>query len=81
MTSRTLSHFAALAALSLLTACATTEGQTPTSATLKGSPGKNQPQQLKFKLASGTYRCELGKKVEIQTGIGRAHLSRTRSNL
>ena len=66
MTSNTLTRIATLAALSLLTACATTDGRSTTSTVPSKSTGNKQPQQLKFKLASGTYRCEMGKKVEIQ---------------
>ena len=66
MTSKTLNCIAALVILSLLTACATTEGQSTTSVVPNKRTDNKQPQQLKFKLASGTYRCEMGKKVEIQ---------------
>ncbi len=51
-----------VAALSLLVACSTT-GDAPDKPAGKASA---QPEQLNFKLASGTYRCELGKKVEVR---------------
>lgn len=56
----------ALAALLLLSACATTEGPPAASAARKEPSGKKRVEQLDFKLASGIYRCEMGKKVEIQ---------------
>lgn len=51
-----------VAALSLLAACSTT-GDAPDMSAGKASA---QPEQLNFKLSSGTYRCELGKKVEVR---------------
>ena len=74
MTSRTRIRIATFAtALSLLSACATTEEPSTSSAPRKESAGNKQPQQLKFKLASGTYRCEMGKKVEIQRDASNAN--------
>lgn len=51
---------------SLLTACATREPAPAGGAARPDSPGGNQQQQLHFQLASGTYRCEAGEKLEIR---------------
>ena len=55
-----------IAALALLAGCATTASTPDTPADGKSSAAPRQPEQLNFKLASGTYRCELGKKVEVR---------------
>ena len=57
MTMKTTTYLSILIVMSMLTACATTDGQPATSAPRKESSSNKQPQQLKFKLASGTYRC------------------------
>ena len=49
-------------ACAVIAGCSTT-GQTSTTAN-KGKA--NPPQQLDFKLASGTYRCEQGQQIDIQ---------------
>ena len=51
-----------VAALLLLAACSTT-GEAPAK---PGGKASAQPEQLNFKLVSGTYRCELGKKIEVR---------------
>ena len=52
----------------LLAACATSEPKpSPDDIPIIVESPKDSPQpQLTLKLASGTYRCEMGKKVEIQ---------------
>ena len=50
----------------LLVACATT-GQ-------PGDESRGHPQQLQFQLASGVYRCELGRRVDIQRDTRNANL-------
>jgi hypothetical protein len=54
----------------LLVGCSTT-GQPTASA---GDGSRVHPQQLKFQLASGVYRCELGRRVEIQRDVRNANL-------
>jgi hypothetical protein len=49
----------------LLCSCAATPS-TPTASTAPGTSKQGKAKQLNFKLASGTYRCELGQQVEIQ---------------
>ena len=51
-----------VSACAIIAACSTT-GPTSTTAN-KGKA--NPPQQLDFKLASGTYSCEQGQRIDIQ---------------
>lgn len=58
----------------LLAACAANTPQTaPSDIPIVVESPKESPQpQLKLKLASGTYRCELGQKVDIERETGDA---------
>lgn len=49
----------------LLTACASTESPSPVAMTRQNVNRTGQA-QLRFQLASGTYHCELGQKVDVQ---------------
>ncbi len=51
------SRYILVSAYAIIAACSTT-GQSSTKA--------NPPQQLDFKLASGTYSCEQGQRIDIQ---------------
>jgi hypothetical protein len=70
----TLNRFIKLITLTVLSglvaACAT-NGQ-PTA--VVGGSHEGHPQQLKFKLASGVYRCELGQRVDVQRDARNANL-------
>ena len=64
-------------ASALLVACVSTETVSPT-AVARQTGGKSGQPQLRFQLASGTYLCELGQKVEVQRdahGADRLQLS------
>jgi len=70
-------RFATLALTLLLSACATTEppqAQPVSDAPVIAQESKGPQPQMKFKLASGIYRCELGQKVEIQRDAKDANL-------
>ena len=51
-----------ISACAIIAACSTT-GQSSTTANKSKA---NPPQQLDFKLASGTYSCEQGQRIDIQ---------------
>lgn len=69
-----LTALTALAALcALLGACATSE-PAPVTAAARPAGAKGKPQQLNFKLVSGTYRCELGQRIEIERNARHADL-------
>jgi hypothetical protein len=71
----TLDRFITLTALSgMLAACSSTGSQQTTDAARQESAKGRQNQQLKFKLASGVYQCELGQSVEIQRDTRNANL-------
>lgn len=60
-----------------LAACSTTP-PAPSAATgaepgVLETPASIDNQQLEFKLASGTYRCDMGRRVEVQRSTGDAH--------
>lgn len=72
-----LINFLALTAVftlsAMLTACASSGPQPAASAT-QYEAAKSHRQQLKFNLASGLYRCELGQWVEIRRNTRNADL-------
>lgn len=73
-----LVRFALLPALLALAACSTTP-PTPSATTgtepgVLDTPASIDNQQLEFRLASGTYRCDMGRRVDVQRSTGDAGL-------
>ena len=68
ITNRPTRLFAIAALSSVLAACATNEPQpAPSEIPVVAAPENTGPQpQLQLKLASGTYRCDLGLRVDVQ---------------
>jgi hypothetical protein len=67
---RRIKHITLPLLAGMLMGCTTT-GQPTVSA---GEGSKSHPPQLKFQLASGVYRCEMGRRVEIQRDARNANL-------
>ena len=69
-------RFAFLASLLTLAACSTTP-PTPSAGAVTepgvlDTPASADNQQLEFQLASGTYRCDMGRRVDVQRPAGNA---------
>ena len=71
---RLIDLFALTALSGMLAACSTTGSPSATHAARQEGAKSRQIQQLKFQLASGVYRCELGQSVEIQRNARNAKL-------
>lgn len=71
---RLINLFALTAVSGMLAACSTTGSQQANAADRQEGTKGRQNQQLKFKLASGVYQCELGQRVEIQRDTRNANL-------
>ena len=71
---RLIQTVAATAVCGMLAACATTEPHLDASGSRPTGARAREQQQLKFQLASGVYRCELGQRVEIQRDARNANL-------
>ncbi|WP_050416697.1 MliC family protein [Azoarcus sp. CIB] len=71
-----LARFALLAALLALAACSTTPPTPSTGAEpdVLETPASVDNPQLEFSLASGTYRCDMGRRVDVQRPTGDASL-------
>lgn len=62
---------ALLTSLLGLAACSSTPPTAPTASPgVIDVPPSTEQQQLEFKLASGTYRCDMGQRVEVQRAPG-----------
>lgn len=69
-----LVRFTLLPALLALAACSTAP-PTPSATTgtepgILDTPASIETQQLEFELASGTYRCDMGQRVDVQRSTG-----------
>lgn len=61
----TIALLVLVAVPALLAACASTEPPSPAAMT-RQNVNRTGQSQLRFQLASGTYHCELGHKVDVQ---------------